>query len=73
MTTGTARYQRKNLWWPNDPAVLSNAMRYTRNNALEASNAPVSRARISPECLGKAFESWNDEMYVKGPPRARNR
>jgi hypothetical protein len=36
--------------------------RYSRKSALDASNAPVSRARMRPELRGKAFDSWKDEM-----------
>lgn len=44
-----------------------------RNRALDASKAPVSMARMKPELRGNALDSWKDEMYVKGPPRARHR
>lgn len=30
--------------------------------ALEESNAPVRRARMSPLCLGKVLESWKEDI-----------
>ena len=41
--------------------------------ALDESKAPVSNARMRPECCGNVLESWNDGMKTKGPPRARKR
>lgn len=48
-------------------------IRYIRKMALEESKAPVNNARMSPECFGKAFDSWKLLMNTKGPPRARKR
>jgi hypothetical protein len=36
--------------------------RYSKKSALDASNAPVRRARMKPELRGKALDSWKDEM-----------
>lgn len=41
--------------------------------AEDESKAPVSRARIKPECCGKVFDSWKEDMKTKGPPRARKK
>jgi hypothetical protein len=47
--------------------------RNIRNTALDASNAPVNADRIRPERKGKVFDSWKDEMKMKGPPRDSSR
>lgn len=33
--------------------------------ALEESKAPVKRARMRPECLGKVLESWKEDMTIE--------
>lgn len=48
-------------------------MRKIRKTALDASKAPVKDESISPERAGKVFDRWNDEMKMKGPPRAKKR
>lgn len=63
----------KNFLEVNEPCVRWLARRNNRNTALEASNAPVSVDRISPEWVGKVLDRWNDEIKMKGPPRDKKR
>lgn len=73
INNGTNEYTRKNRCTEKDPLVFSLSNRKNRNNALDASNAPVIIERIKLERAGNAFERWNDEMYMNGPPRARKK
>ena len=56
MNNGTNKYTRKNRCVEKDPLVFSLTNRKTRNNALDASNAPVMIERIKLERAGNAFE-----------------
>lgn len=70
---GTTRYDRKNVRVEMRPFVVSLRSRKIRKSALDASNAPVSIERISPDRLGNVFDSWKEEMKTNGPPRERRR
>lgn len=73
MKTGTIRYVRKKVRVEMRPFVDSFNRRKIRKSALDASKAPVNIDRISPDRLGKVFDSWKDEMKTNGPPRERRR
>lgn len=48
-------------------------MRKSKNRALDESKAPVSIAKIRPECAGNVLDSWNADMNTNGPPMAKRK